>query len=176
MQRRMQHMSPVTEVFQLLPNPSSCAQHTVRRKKLKCQSLEQGKVYCRAKQGERVVGALKTLNPQWFSGKSFYRQNLGWGLQCVWLSNESLMKVGGEVTGGWSRNLRLSLKLPSSTWVGGGLSSWGRIQRYIVMDIPWGGSRTLPHLVSWLLLPYFCIPSLPWLATVWICPLEFRES
>ena len=26
------------------------------------------------------------------------------------------------------------------------------------------------------LFPYFCIPSLPWLATVWICPLALRED
>ena len=37
--------------------------------------------------------------------------------------------VGDEVTGWCSRNLVLSLKLPSSTWVGGGLSSYRRTQR-----------------------------------------------
>ena len=39
----------------------------------------------------------------------------------------------------------------------------------IVMCIPWGGTRTLPQgctIVSWLFLPFLCIPSLPWLATV----------
>ena len=43
----------------------------------------------------------------------------------------------------------------------------------------WGGTRTLPQgctIVSWLLLPCLCIPSLPWLATVQICPLELREG
>ena len=30
-------------------------------------------------------------------------------------------------------------------------------------------------IVSWLLLPCLCIPSLPWLATRWTCPLELRE-
>ena len=47
------------------------------------------------------------------------------------------------------------------------------------MCIPWGGSRTLSQgctLVSGLLLPCLCIPSLLRLATVWSCPLELREG
>ena len=38
---------------------------------------------------------------------------------------------------------------------------------------PQGGTRTLLQgcaIVSWLLLPCLCIPSLPWLASVWTCP------
>ena len=31
-------------------------------------------------------------------------------------------------------------------------------------------------IVSWLLLSCLCVPSLPWLATVHICPLELREG
>ena len=31
-------------------------------------------------------------------------------------------------------------------------------------------------LVSWLLLPCLCVPSLPWLADVWICPLGVKEG
>ena len=49
----------------------------------------------------------------------------------------------------------------------------------IVMCIPWGGTRTLLQgcsAVSWLFLPCLCIPSLPWLATVWTCPLGLREG
>ena len=36
------------------------------------------------------------------------------------------------------------------------------------------GTRTLPQscAVSWLLRPCLCIPSLPWLVTVWTCPLD----
>ena len=52
--------------------------------------------------------------PQGFSG-SFHRQNLGWGPQGVtffWL-------VGIEVTKLYASSFVLSLKLPSSTWVGG---------------------------------------------------------
>ena len=60
----------------------------------------------------------------------------------------------------------------------GGLSFTEELKD-IVLCIPWGGTRTLPQgcsIVSWLLLPYLLIPSLPWLATVWICPLELREG
>ena len=42
----------------------------------------------------------------------------------------------------------------------------------------WVGTRTLPQgcTTIWLLLLCFCIPSLPWLATVWVYPLELREG
>ena len=49
----------------------------------------------------------------------------------------------------------------------------------IVMCIPYGRTRTLPQgctIVSWLLLLCLCVPSLPCLATVWICPLGLREG
>ena len=62
--------------------------------------------------------------------------------------------------------------------LGGGLSSAEELKD-ITMYIPWGGTRTLPQgctVVSWLLLPCLCIPCLPWLVTIWICPLEFREG
>ena len=41
-----------------------------------------------------------------------------------------------------------------------------------------GGTRALPQrvIVSWLLLPGLFIPSLLWLATVWIFPLILREG
>ena len=47
------------------------------------------------------------------------------------------------------------------------------------MCILWGGTRTLPQggtIVSCLLPPCLCIPSLPCLAAVWTCPLELREG
>ena len=37
-------------------------------------------------------------------------------------------------------------------------------------------SFSLAQVVSWLLLPYLCIPSLPLLATLGNCPLESRED
>ena len=85
-----------------------------------------------------------------------------WCVTFFWL-------VGGEVTGRCSRNLVLSLKLPSSTWVGALVPA--EDGKDIVMYISWGGTRTLLYhrtIISWLLLLCFCIPSLPGLATVWI--------
>ena len=112
----------------LLLNASSCAWHIVRSNKAKRQSLEQRKTYCRPKQGEWVARDQKTQTLQRFSGKSFHRQNLGWGLQRVWLSSDWLS------SGWWDsravlQESMLSLKLPSSTGVGG-LSSCRRAQRY----------------------------------------------
>ena len=49
----------------------------------------------------------------------------------------------------------------------------------IVVCVPWGGNQDLSQgwiIVSWLLLPYLCSPSLPWLAPVWTCSLELREG
>ena len=42
-------------------NASSCARRTVRPNKLKCQSREQRKVFCRAMQGDEVAQALRSL-------------------------------------------------------------------------------------------------------------------
>ena len=58
-------------------NTSSCALHTVSLNKLNCQSLEQRKVYCRASQGEGGLCSKQPKLSSGFSGKSFYRQNLG---------------------------------------------------------------------------------------------------
>ena len=47
------------------------------------------------------------------------------------------------------------------------------------MYIPWGGTRTLPQgctVVSGLLFLWPCIPSLPWLVSAGICPLELRQG
>ena len=65
--------SEKTGFLSLLMNPSSRAQRTVRSNEPKPQSLEQRKVYCRAKQGEWVAHVQKTPppTPRWFSGKSF---------------------------------------------------------------------------------------------------------
>ena len=58
----------------LLPNAGLCAQHTVRPNKTKCQSLEQRKVYCRAKQGERVACAQNPKLPEGFQQSIFRSQ------------------------------------------------------------------------------------------------------
>ena len=47
-------------------------------------------------------------------------------------------------------------------------SSWllvGFVTHWAMMGTPWA-------IVSWLFLPCLCIPFLPWLATLWICPLN----
>ena len=51
--------------------------------------------------------------------------------------------------------------------------------RDIFMCIHWMGTRTLsPNctIASWLFFLCICIPSLPWLATVWTCTLDLREG
>ena len=53
----------------VLTTPSLCSWCTVRPNKLKLQSLEQRKVYCRAKQGERRLVPRHSLTPN--SLKSF---------------------------------------------------------------------------------------------------------
>ena len=98
----------------LLLNTSLCARRTVRPNKLKCGSLEQRKVYSQVKQGKRVACAKKPELPdgfQWEVLKGKFRVRLAGCVTFFWLP-------GGEVTGWCSRNLMLSLKLPSSTWVG----------------------------------------------------------
>ena len=62
-------------------------------------------------------------------------------------------------------------------------SPWGLKKLDWVIEqqqhIPWGGTRPLhcgSAFVSQLFLPCLCIPSLPWLVTIWICPLELLEG
>ena len=143
----------------------------MRPNKPKCWSLEQREAYCRVRQREQAVHAAKTQTIAWLWPKSFYRWNLGEGCQCgtvFWLA-------GGEVTGRCFRNLthqrfgsdhsgihvlELSLKLPSSPWVGTFVPMeelWDMYQT--VLYLPWGGARTLLYChttVSWLPLPCFC--------------------
>ena len=85
----------------------------MRPNKPKSQSLEQRKVYCRAKQGEWVTHAQKNLNsPIVFWGEVFIGKIWGEGCRaCDFL-------LIGLRTGQCSRHLVLSLKLPSSTWLG----------------------------------------------------------
>ena len=84
--------------------------------------------------------------------------------------------VGGEVTGQCSRNLVLSLKLPSSTWAAAfaPAEEIKGIVKYFPDEEP---GPLFYHCTSFLTaLPLFLLPSLPWLATVWICLLELREG
>ena len=50
-----------------------------------------------------------------------------------------------------------------------GLSDWTELRQH---QDPVPGCT----LLSWLTPPYLCISSLPWLAAIWICPLEIRED
>ena len=99
---------------------------------------------------------------------------------CDQLFQSFFWLVGGEVSG--SQHHQPSGFSRSGVWVHVG-TWWGfhylQNSSNIVMHIPWGGTRTLPQgctTVSWLFLPCLCIPSLPWLATVWTCLLELREG
>jgi len=60
------------------------------------------------------------------------------------------------------------------------LQSPSAVGSLVPCRIPWGGTRTLSKATLLFLncssLFFFCIPSLPWLETVWICPLESWES
>ena len=51
--------------------------------------------------------------------------------------------VGGEVTGRCSRDLVISLKLPSSTCLGALVPA--EELKDIFMYVPWGGTRTMPY-------------------------------
>ena len=82
--------------------------------------------------------------------------------------------IDGEVTGNYYRNLVLSLKLRSSTWVKA-LTPAEEL-RGIVIHFPSGGTKTQLYqctIVSCLFLLCFCIPSFPESA-IWIWPLELR--
>ena len=161
----------------MLSNPSSCAQCTLRPNKPKHRSLAQAR-----KTGSSCS---KSTNSPGFSGNRYYRQNLGVDLQGLWPSSDWLVvrvlfqKSQSSaiwvqpVWGPWA-HIQSEVTVLS---LGGGLRSCSRTQRYIVLYPLWGGTRTLLYhctLVSWLLLCFF-IHSLPWLVTVWICPLELGK-
>ena len=100
-------------------------------------------VYCRAQQGVWMACAQKTQTPNWLSEKGLiwkatFGVRVAGGMTFFWL-------VGGEVTGwylwnlihqpsGFSQSgvyvLVLSMRSPSSTWVGY-LSSCRTTQRYV---------------------------------------------
>ena len=68
-------------------------------------------------------------------------------------------------------------QLASPTW--GGFQYLQISSRYCSVYPLRGNQDPAPRLhycFSWLLLLCLHIPSFPWLATVWTCPLEFREG
>ena len=84
-----------------LVNSSFHTWHIVSPNELKRQSLQQRRVL-QNEQGERTAHAQKVSTPQWSGGKSFI--------------GKSGVRAGSRLC---SRNLVLSLKLESSTWVTG---------------------------------------------------------
>ena len=80
----------------------------------------------------------KTPTLQCFLGKSFYRPKFG--MRVAGCMTPPDWWVSGEVTGQYSRNLVLSLKLPSSTCVGALVPT--EVFRHL-MYIPWEGTRIL---------------------------------
>ena len=147
--------------FSLRKRSSDCCRTQVyvpdysEAKESKMLEFEGKRFIAKAKQEERAAHAQKGQTSLWFWGKSFYRQNLGGGLQGMWPS----WLVGGEVTGWCSRNLVISLLVPrslgssacaqpevTSLHLGGAgalVSIEELIDLYQIMCIPWGGTRTL---------------------------------
>ena len=135
--------------------------------------------------GDKADSCLRTNSEysaglhKFFKGKLITVNHLGRGWES-WLSSYCaqtyLWLVGGELTGQRSR-------LFCSAWSyrpppGRGLSSCRRIQRhcYLYSLRRNQDSSHSSSIVSWVFLLCFCIPSLCWLATVWICPLGLREG
>lgn len=65
-----------------VPKPKSTCQETWEAK-LKRQSLQQRKLYCRARQGQWAAHASKTLIPGWRGGKVFTGKIWGEGCRAV---------------------------------------------------------------------------------------------
>ena len=83
--------------------------------------------------------------------------------------------VGGEVTGLCSRNPVLSLKWPSSTWVGALVPAEERKDIAIISLEEKPGSSFNCCIIVFCLLPFcFFTPLLSWLVAVWICPFWLR--
>ena len=110
---------------------------------LKHQNLEQRKVYCRAKQGERGGSCSKDLKSLTVFREEFLKAEFGVrAAGCgtfFWL-------VGDEVTR-WCSRTCAQLEV-TILHLGGSLSSCRRIQIYVVMYIPRGGSRTQEDFIS----------------------------
>ena len=110
----------------------------------------------------------KSLKLPYGLRKVFNLWNLGWGQQGVWLSSNLLVaRLKGSVSG----NLVLRQ-------MGGGLRYYRRAQRYC-SEYSFGRNQVLAPRSQYfflILLPCFCIPSLPWLTTFSICLFKLRRS
>ena len=93
---------------------SSCSWNTVRTSKLKHWNFERNVFFARPSKENRWLMLKNPKFPNDVEGKFFYRQNMG--VKAAWCMTFSWW-IGGKV-GSWCyRNLVLSLKLPSFTWV-----------------------------------------------------------
>ena len=126
---------------------------------IKGQSLEQRKVNWKGKKKKK-----KACTPQ---GRSFYRQNLGWGLQggvtFFWLA-------GGEITG-W-------LQESGSAWSSHRPPGWGpwflqKSSEAVLCRSLEEAPGSCFNLISWLCSLCLCILLIPRLAILWICSLVF---
>ena len=110
-----------------------------------------------------------TLNSPMFWGERFWKARFvvkaAGCVNCFWL-------VGGEVTGGCSRKLVISLKLSSSTWLEA-LVQADQL-RDTITYIPWEGTKMLPKaallfLDSSFVSAFFPFPdSLRLLSRIWL--------
>ena len=127
--------------------------------------------------GEEANWCLKTKTEdsaqmgKFLKGESFGKQ--GQSFCYLLLCAGFIWLVGSEVTGWGSRNLALSLKLPSSTWVGA-LVLVEELKNFVIY-LPWWGTGTLP--CCFLTAPPLCNPFLPWLAMVGLnLPFETQQG
>ena len=144
--------------------------------------------------GDRVLGGVEKKSFIALPGKGGHRELLPWKTMCpnlgrfdeeFYSSTVSLLIRRGCVQGLHSSNLVSGNLLDEFFWYE---ECWHlplvgfwiyKNLNDIVMCILWGDIRILPQgctIFSWLPHPCLCIPSLPWLATVGICPLELREG
>ena len=135
-------------LFKVWPNASSYARHTVRPN-WNTGVWNRERFIARTKEGEWVAVLIR-CELWWFSGKCFYRQNLGWGLQGVWL-----------LIGWWWVSMVVfqeSCAQPEVTVVhpGGGLNSYRKTQRYCNVYPLRGNQDPAP----WL--SYCFLTAFPW--------------
>ena len=83
-------------------NPLIVNANTVRPNKLKCQSLQQRKVYCKAMKGDEVAHALKSLElPEGFQQSIFKGQVIGAGLSGYVISLRTVLWLADGEAAGW---------------------------------------------------------------------------
>ena len=92
-------LRPLSYKYMLL-NAGSCPRRTVRPNTLKCQSLEQRKVYCRAVQGDRWLMPPNPELPKGFQQSIFkgkVREGCGLLLQISWFWNPLFLQPSTQV-------------------------------------------------------------------------------